>query len=140
MTNKTPFLLALCIAAGLVLLACGGSADNTANTANTANAGNTNKSGNVATANTGSNTSTASTSGEKVGVPECDDFLAKYEACVSGKVPAAAQSAFKTSMETWRNSWKELAKTPQGKAGLATACKSAADQAKASLGSYGCSW
>jgi len=135
MTNKTPFLLALCIAAGLVLLACGGGADNTANTANTANAGNTNKA-----TNTAANTSTASTSGEKVGVPECDDFLAKYEACVSGKVPAAAQSAFKTSMETWRNSWKELAKTPQGKAGLATACKSAADQAKASLGSYGCSW
>ena len=133
MTNKTPFLLALCIAAGLVLLACGGGADNTANTANTANAGNTNKA-----TNTAANTST--TSGDKVGVPECDDFLAKYEACVSGKVPAAAQSAFKTSMETWRNSWKELAKTPQGKAGLATACKSAADQAKASLGSYGCSW
>src|SRR5207248_3301579 len=83
---------------------------------------------------------TASTSGEKVGVPECDDFLAKYEACVSGKVPAAAQSAFKTSMETWRNSWKELAKTPQGKAGLATTCKSAADLAKASLGSYGSRW
>ena|SRR5437588_939960 len=135
MINKTPFLVALCIAAGLVLLACGGGADNTANTANTANAGNTNKA-----TNTAANTSTASTSGEKVGVPECDDFLAKYEACVSGKVPAAAQSAFKTSMETWRNSWKELAKTPQGKAGLATACKSAADQAKASLGSYGCSW
>ena len=135
MTNKTPFLLALCIAAGLALLACGG-ADNTANTANTANAGNANK----ASSNTAANTSTTSTSGEKVGVPECDDFLAKYEACVSGKVPAAAQSAFKTSMETWRNSWKELAKTPQGKAGLATACKSAADQAKASLGSYGCSW
>ena len=136
MTNKTPFLLALCIAAGLALLACGGGADNTANTANTANAGNANK----AASNTAANTSTTSTSGEKVGVPECDDFLAKYEACVSGKVPAAAQSAFKTSMETWRNSWKELAKTPQGKAGLATACKSAADQAKASLGSYGCSW
>src|SRR5205085_5240121 len=133
MINKTPFLVALCIAAGLVLLACGGGADNTANTANTANAGNTNKA-----TNTAANTSTASTSGEKVGVPECDDFLAKYEACVSGKVPAVAQSAFKTSMETWRNSWKELAKTPQGKAGLATPCKSAADQAKASLGSYGC--
>src|SRR2546421_5441457 len=137
MTNKAPFLLALCIAAGLALLACGGGAsDNAGNTANTANAGNANK----AASNTAANTSTTSTSGEKVGVPECDDFLAKYEACVSGKVPAAAQSAFKTSMETWRSSWKELAKTPQGKAGLATACKSAADQAKASLGSYGCSW
>jgi hypothetical protein len=132
MINKTPFLLALCLLAGLVLIACGGgSSDNAANTSNTA-AGNANK--------TAANTSTATTSGEKVGVAECDDFLAKYEACVSGKVPAAAQAAFKTSLETWRKSWKELAGTPQGKAGLAQACKAAADQAKAQLGSYGCSW
>ena len=140
MTNKTPFLLALCIAAGLVLLACGGGADNTANTANTANAGNTNKSGNVATANTGSNTSTTSTSGEKVGVPECDDFLAKYEACVNSKVPESMRATVKASMETARKMWKDAAATPQGKAGLAQACKQALETAKTSMASYQCSW
>src|SRR5438270_35340 len=65
MINKTPFLVALCIAAGLVLLACGGGADNTANTANTANAGNTNKA-----TNTDAKTSTPSTSEKKASVPE----------------------------------------------------------------------
>jgi len=123
MTTKLFSLFAVCVLLGLVMLACGGAAsDNAANTS----AANT----------TGSTTS----SGDKIGVAECDDFLAKYEACVSGKVPAAAQAAFKTSLDTWRNSWKELAKTPQGKAGLAQACKSALDQAKTSLNSYGCSW
>lgn len=132
MTNKTPFLLALCLVAGLVLLACGGGAsDNAANTSNTA-AGNANKAA--------TNTSTAGTSGEKIGVAECDDFLAKYEACVSGKVPAAAQATFKTSMETWRKAWKEQAANPQTKAALVQVCKTAADQAKTSLGSYQCSW
>jgi hypothetical protein len=140
MTNKTPFLLALCIAAGLVLLACGGAADNTANTANTANAGNTNKAANTATTNTAANTSTTSTSGEKIGVPECDDFLAKYEACVTGKVPAAAQATYKAGMEQWRKSWRDLAANPQTKATLTQICKTQLDNAKSSLSSFGCSW
>ena len=36
---------------------------------------------------------TASTG--KIGVPECDDYLAKVDACVSGKVPEAARAAYK---------------------------------------------
>ena len=136
MTNKTPFLLALCIAAGLALLACGGGADNTANTANTANAGNANK----AASNTAANTSTASTSGDKIGVPECDDYISKYEACVNSKVPESMRATVKASMETARKMWKDAAATPQGKAGLAQACKQALETAKTSMSSYGCSW
>ena len=136
MTNKTPFLLALCIAAGLVLLACGGGADNTANTANTANAGNTNK----AASNTAANTSTASTSGDKIGVPECDEYISKYEACVNSKVPESMRATVKASMETARKMWKDAAATPQGKAGLAQACKQALETAKTSMASYQCSW
>jgi hypothetical protein len=140
MNTKLLSLFSLCLVLCALMLACGGSYGNanTANTANTSNAGAGNK--NAAANTSTSNTSTSSTSGDKVGVQECDDFLAKYEACVSGKVPAAAQAAFKSSLATWRNSWKELAKTPQGKAGLAQACKAASDQAKTSMNSYGCSW
>ena len=130
MTNKTPFLVALCIAAGLVLLACGGAADNTANTAN---AGNTNKAANTA------NTSTTSTGGEKVGVPECDEYIAKVEACLA-KVPAAGQPAVKTSLDAMRKSWRDAAATPQGKAGLAAGCKQALETAKTTYSAYGCSW
>jgi hypothetical protein len=136
MTTKLISLFALCVLLGLVMLACGGGADN-ANTATNTNVAVANKNATTPAANTSGTTASA---GEKVGVAECDDFLAKYEACVSGKVPAAAQATFKTSLETWRSSWKKLAETPQGKAGLATACKAAADQAKASMNSYGCSW
>jgi hypothetical protein len=134
MTTKLISLFALCVLLGLVMLACGG-------------AENTNTAANTNTATTNANTkpaaspaSTTASTGEKIGVAECDDFLAKYEACVSGKVPAAAQATFKTSLDTWRSSWKKLAETPQGKAGLATACKAALEQAKTSLGTYGCTW
>jgi hypothetical protein len=38
----------------------------------------------------------------------------------------------------WRDSWRQAASTPQGKAGLAQVCKSIAEQSKASLKSFGC--
>ena|SRR5947209_8848578 len=129
MANKTLFPLALCLLTGLLLLACGGGAsDNSANSSNAA-AGN----GNKAAANTG-------TSGDKIGVPECDEYISKYEACVNSKVPEAMRATVKASMETARKMWKDAAATPQGKAGLATACKQALETAKTSMASYGCSW
>ena len=130
MTNKTLFPLALCLLLGLLLLACGGGAsDNAANSSNAA-----------ANGNKAANTSTASTSGDKIGVPECDDYIAKYEACVNSKVPEAMRASVKGSMETARKMWKDAAATPQGKAGLAAACKQALETAKTAMASYGCSW
>ena len=137
MTTKLISLFALCVLLGTLMLACGG-ADNT-NTATTNATTNANTKATTTPATTSTPASTTSAAGD-IGVAECDEFLKKYEACVSGKVPAAAQATFKTSLDTWRSSWKKLAETPQGKAGLATACKSALDQAKTSLGSYGCTW
>jgi hypothetical protein len=138
MTTKLISLFALCALLGLAMLACGGAENtNTANTNTATTNANTKAAATPAAASTPA--STTSAAGD-IGVAECDDFLKKYEACVSGKVPAAAQATFKTSLDTWRSSWKKLAETPQGKAGLATACKSALDQAKTSLGSYGCTW
>lgn len=142
MSTKLISLFALCVLLGTFMLACGGAADN-ANTATTNATTNTNtKSAATATpaaASTPAGTSTAST-GEKIGVAECDDFIAKYEACVSGKVPAAQQATFKSSIEQWRSSWKNLAANPQTKGTLASVCKSSLDQAKTSLASYGCTW
>jgi len=130
MTTKIAFLLALCLVLGVLLMACGGGADNTATT-------NTNAT-NSSTSTAASNTSTAS--GDKVGVPECDDYIAKYEACINSKVPESMRATVKASMETARKQWKDLAATPQGKAGLAQACKAATDAAKQATSAYGCAW
>jgi hypothetical protein len=134
--------LSFCVAC-FVLVACGGSGtENTANTANTAPS-NT-KAANTATANsstTATNTSTTTeTASTKIGVPECDDYLDKYEACVTGKIPAAARATYQSTLETTRKSWRDLAATPTGKAGLATACKAATDAAKQAMSSFGCSF
>jgi hypothetical protein len=139
MTTKLISLFALCVLLGAVMLACGGGAENTNTAANANTNANTKAAATATPAAASTPASTTSAAGD-IGVAACDDFLKKYEACVSGKVPAAAQATFKTSLDTWRSSWKKLAETPQGKAGLETACKSALEQAKTSLGAYNCTW
>jgi pectate lyase len=138
MRTKLISLFALCVLLGLVMLACGGAADN-ANTAVTNSAaGNANT---KASATPAANTSTTTAStGDKIGVAECDDFITKYEACVTGKVPAAQQATFKSSIEQWRKSWKTLAANPTTKATLVSVCKTQLESARTSLSSFGCTW
>jgi hypothetical protein len=81
---------------------------------------------------------TMTSTGEKIGVPECDDFIAKYDACVSSKVPEAARAQYKNALAQWRESWRGLAHNPQTKSTLVSVCKQAAEQQAAALKSYGC--
>lgn len=78
--------------------------------------------------------------GEMVGVPACDDFLAKYEACVSGKIPAAQQPTFKSSVDQMRASWTAAAKNPNAKPALEAACRQSVEHIKASTAAYGCTF
>jgi hypothetical protein len=131
MLSKTLLILAvLCTA---ILIGCGKTDSNE----NGNTAGNSNK---TTTASTPATTTTTTTAGDKIGVPECDDFIAKYDACVSSKVPEAARAQYKSSIEQWRASWKKLAENPATKGTLAAACKTAAEQQAAALKSYGCAW
>ena len=75
---------------------------------------------------------------DSVGVPECDDYLTKYQACVESKVPEAARGALKQSIDQTRAAWRTAASNPGGKEGLAAACKQARDASKTAMSSYGC--
>src|ERR1043165_3200767 len=85
-------------------------------------------------------TSTTASAGDKIGVPECDDFIAKYESFVSGKVPEMARAQYQSAVKQWKESWKKLAENPQTKGSLASACKQAREQQEAALKSFGCSF
>lgn len=80
----------------------------------------------------------AAVAAEPIGIPVCDEFLTKYEACLADKVPSAQQSTFKGQIEQMRASWTTLAKNPQAKPTLESACKTSADQMKSAVASYGC--
>ncbi|HLL28133.1 MAG TPA: hypothetical protein VKT73_10885 [Xanthobacteraceae bacterium] len=82
---------------------------------------------------------TAATAAD-IGIPACDDFLAKYEVCVSGKIPAAQQATFKAQLDQLRASWTTLAQNPNTRPTLEAACKQTADQMKAAMTPYGCSF
>ena len=114
MTTKLALLFSVCLFAGALMLACGGGSD----TSNGA----------------------AAAPGEKIGVAECDEYIQKVEACLTSKVPENMRGTYKSSLDTMRTTWKKAAETPQGKAALAQGCKTALEQAKTSMGSFGCSW
>ena len=129
MLTKISLLLGVvCI---IVLIGCS-KTENTNSNATTANA---NKA-----ATTTAPPATTAAAGEKIGVPECDEFIAAYDACVSSKVPESARAQYKTAIAQWRSSWSKLAANPNTKATLAAACKQSAESARASMKSYGCTF
>ena len=126
----TKFSLFLCVVCAIVLVGCAKTETNTNGNANTA-----------ATKTTTPASTTATTASvDKIGVPECDEFIAAYDACVSSKVPEVARAQFKTSIDQWRSSWKKLAENPQTKGTLAAACKQSAEQARVSMKAYNCTF
>jgi len=129
-------LLALFALCAVFMLAC--SKTETTNNSNS-NSSNGNKAVNSTSAPTNTTASAPSTAGsDKIGVPECDEFIAAYDACISKHVPATAQATYKASIEQWRDSWRKAAANPTTKAALASQCKQIAEQQKTALKSFGC--
>jgi hypothetical protein len=125
--------LLLCAVCAIILVGCSASTPNQ-NAATTGNANTGTKT--TAPATTAPATATA----EKIGVPECDDFLAAYDTCVSSKVPEQVRAQYKTSIEQWRAAWKKLAENPNTKGSLVAACKQSAEAARTSMKSYNCTF
>ena len=77
--------------------------------------------------------------GDKIGVPECDEYIEKYSKCINDKMPEASRQQMKDAMDQSAKAWKEAAAGP-GKDSLAAGCKAALDAAKQSTASMGCEW
>jgi hypothetical protein len=88
---------------------------------------------------TASGTSAATTA-DAIGVPECDEYLTKYEKCLKDKVPEASRAQMETSMKQTRETYKKLAENPVTKAGLAQSCKQALETTKTAMASFNCTW
>jgi hypothetical protein len=128
---KLRIFLPLCVMCTLMLAACARPDESTNRAATTSTP--------VASSATPAAPATTA-AGDKIGVPECDDFIAAYDACVTSKVPEVARAQYKASIEQWRTGWKRLADNPQTKPTLAAACKQTVEQAKASMKSFNCTF
>lgn len=141
------FLCAAIIFAGCTTASNTASNTATANKTNTASANTSTPAANTSnTANTSNSSAKSETApaGDSVGVAECDEYIKKYEACltkVAAKAPQA-EAPLKTAFQAQRDSFKTGASTPQGKTALVTVCKNALDAAKknAALTAYACEW
>ena len=131
--NKNALLIAVLLVGTIGFASCS-SAPTTTNSGN--NAVVVNKPANATT----NVTKTETTTGDKIGVAECDEYIEKYEACINSKVPEAQRTMLKTSFEAQRKAFKDAAANPQAKAGLATGCKQAIETAKQSTSAYACAW
>jgi len=87
----------------------------------------------------GSSNSAAATtsSSEKIGIPECDDFIAKYNACISDHVPAAKKAQYKENIDAFARTWKQLMANAD-KNTVAAACKRHSEMARENMKSFGC--
>ena len=74
------------------------------------------------------------------GVPECDEYMTKWLACVDSKVPAEARATYRAAIEQSKSQWKQAAATPQGKQSLAMACTQSLTATKQALAAYNCTW
>jgi hypothetical protein len=61
--------------------------------------------------------------GNKIGIAICDEYLDKFEKCITTKMPEAARAGLKTGLDTTRNAWKSAAATEVGKKALENSCK-----------------
>jgi hypothetical protein len=127
-------LLIFCVLSAALLIGC--------STAENSNSSTTPANANKATTTTTTSTpaTTTASSGEKIGIPECDDFIAKYEACVSDKVPEMARAQYQSALKQWKESWKKQAENPQTKGALAAACKQSSETQSAAMKTFGCAW
>lgn len=76
---------------------------------------------------------------DKVGIPECDEYIEKYSKCIADKVPEQVRAQMNEAMTASTKAWKEAANGP-AKEGLAASCKTALEAAKTATASFGCTW
>jgi hypothetical protein len=110
------FLLIACVLLGLLALACGAPTNRNAEAPSTVSAG------------------------EKVGIAECDNFIAAYETCVNSKVPETARPNVRASVAKLRADWKKMADDPQMRATLAAHCQAQRETTMAAMKAYNCAW
>jgi len=116
-------LLILCVLCAALMIGCFTS-PRTANNAPTSNS------------NAGSSAPAAAV--EKIGIPECDEFVAKYETCIAEHVPDAKKKEYQENIDVWRSIWRDMAARSNDKATLAAACKRKVEQALEALKSFNC--
>jgi hypothetical protein len=77
---------------------------------------------------------------QSTGIAACDDFLTKYDTCVTSKLPEAQRATYRAQLDQTRKVWLDMAKNPTTKSTMGETCKQTMEAMKASLQNFGCSF
>jgi hypothetical protein len=77
---------------------------------------------------------------DSTGVAACDDFFAKYEACIKGKVPADKQAEALSAMDPTRQTVTEMGKDPDMKPQAESVCTQIMASVKPQMSALGCAF
>ena len=75
-----------------------------------------------------------------VGIAECDDYIAKYLACLPKMQRPEVSEAIERAIMDSKRAWRSVAQNEQNKQALKEACLQATESAKSALALYGCNW
>ncbi|WP_158813841.1 hypothetical protein [Methylocapsa sp. S129] len=78
--------------------------------------------------------------GDSTGVPACDDFFAKYEACIKDKVPADKQAAALSPMDSTRQTVTQMGKDPATRPQAEAICTQILASVKPQMTDIGCAF
>ncbi|WP_426956878.1 hypothetical protein [Muricoccus radiodurans] len=73
-----------------------------------------------------------------IGVPECDDFIARYEQCLSNNVPTASRAQVGAAVMQMRESWRAVAQSAQAREALGPQCVQLRQAVAQSMATYNC--
>ena len=75
-----------------------------------------------------------------LGIPECDEYIFKFQNCVEGQVPELAKIPLKIGFEKAISEWKKTAAFPEKRSELGPACALAMDASKKATTRFQCQW
>jgi len=75
----------------------------------------------------------------KVGIDECDQFIAKYDACLRS-LPEGIQRPTLAGFEKAVATWQASAKTTENKAMLVESCTMLEKSTRSAMKAQGCAW
>jgi hypothetical protein len=77
---------------------------------------------------------------DKVGIPVCDDFLAKYDACLSTIERPERRARLQETAAQLRASWIAAAADTTGRANMEQLCATVADGTRKNATMAKCNW
>ena len=75
---------------------------------------------------------------DPIGVPECDDYVQKYESCLTDKMPAQDQQVYRVRLGSQRRAWQQMTADPTAHDTLVQQCKDASATATQAFAKSGC--